>query len=89
MKSESNKSSYSAGEQVTILKIPDSLVHDLPEDERAEIRQCEGKTLTIEKIDSNGFLWFGVGSSQELKDRTHYSGHSFCLEPKHVQRLEA
>lgn len=83
-KLSSKKLRFAVGEKVKIVKIPESLVRDLPEDEIQEMRRCEGRVFKIEKIDANGLLWFGFGHSKNLKDRTHYSGHSFCLEPKYV-----
>jgi hypothetical protein len=82
------KPQFEVGDRVTILRIPESLVRDLPEDEKVEMKSCKGKTFKVEKVDDHGFLWFGFGTSKNLRDRTHYSGHSFCLEAKYVTRAK-
>ena len=38
------------GDQVTILEIPDWLVHDLPAHEAASIRACAGQSMVVGEI---------------------------------------
>jgi len=68
-----------AGDDVVLVRIPDWLVHDLPESEKQELISCVGRKMKIEKIDRHGYCWIGFGTAIDVGDDTHYSGHSFCV----------
>jgi hypothetical protein len=47
-----------AGDLVTIDSIPDWLTHDLPYDEVARLKACQGTRMRIYEIDAYGYIWF-------------------------------
>ena len=61
-----------AGMRVRIPRLPDWLIHDLPEQEVAQLRNFEGRSLPVLGIDAYGYLWFGEPSAR------------FCLRPAEV-----
>lgn len=72
------------GDRVTILEIPDWLVHDLPAHEAASIRACAGQSMEVGEIDRYGYLWM----KQVLMDTSvAYLAQSFAIEPANVRRL--
>lgn len=73
-------SEFFVGQKVTLVKVPDWLLNDLPKDEQNEIRAFVGSVTTITEIDKFGYLWVGFGVTKEDEDETaRYSGHSFCV----------
>ncbi|MBK6651848.1 MAG: hypothetical protein IPG42_20420 [Betaproteobacteria bacterium] len=46
-----------AGDAVRLLGLPSWLLHDLPEDEQAELLACVGKVMQVQEIDSYGYSW--------------------------------
>lgn len=69
---DSRGAPVAAGDLVTIDAIPESLTHDLPDDEVARIKACQGTQMRISEIDAYGHLWFGE------------DGPWFCLKPRDV-----
>jgi hypothetical protein len=87
---DSAGNSLSAGDFVEIKRIPDWLLKDLPDDEQKELRACVGMILEIEKIDEqDNYVWVGFGSTKDVGDASHYSGHSFVLEPSCVLKSKS
>lgn len=76
----------SVGDCVKLISLPDWLVHDLPDDEKIELRACIGRLTTVEDIDAYGYYWVGFGSTIEDGDTAYYSGHSFCVPPECLHR---
>ncbi len=74
------------GDRVTLLGLPDWLVHDLPADEQRELRGCVGRATEVVDIDAHGYVWIGFGQTTDAGDTAHYSGHSFCVPPQFLQR---
>jgi hypothetical protein len=60
------------GALVTINTIPESLTHDLPDDEAGRLKARQGTQMRVVEIDSYGHLWFGD------------CGPWFSLSPTHV-----
>jgi hypothetical protein len=58
-----------------ILTIPHRLIHDLPADEAAELKRCEGTVMRVQEIDQYGYVWFG----------TDDQGHWYCLKPEEIE----
>ena len=69
------------GTEALLLEMPESVVHDLPEDEKEEMRAHAGGTVVVERIENDGLVWVGFGSTEDDEDEAHYSGHSFSIEP--------
>ena len=61
-----------AGDLATILTIPTWLTHDLPQEDVARLKACEGKIMRIVEIDAYGTVWFGD------------DGPWFCLQPREI-----
>ncbi len=76
-----------AGDIVTLLDIPDWLIHDLPAEEQEEIKSYVGQSLAVQKIDENGYAWLGAGRTTETSELARYSGHSFCVPPEYLSKL--
>lgn len=74
------------GDRVTLLGLPDWLVHDLPVDEQREMRGFVGQIAEITDIDAHGHAWLGFGHTVEDGDDAHYSGHSFCVPLEFLQQ---
>ena len=67
-----------AGDAVVIPRpLPDWLVHDLPSEDVARLREQEGQVMRIFEIDEYGYVWFGDGSPW------------FSLRPSEVVRQSA
>lgn len=80
---------FAVGDVVRILSIPDWLVADLPDGERAGILACVGKEMTISEIDKSGGIWVGFGQTVEEEDSATYRGQSFVIEPGRIQLVKA
>jgi hypothetical protein len=80
---------FAVGDIVRILSIPDWLVGDLPESERAGILACVGKEIEISEIDSRGGIWVGFGETVDEEDSATYRGQSFVIEPDRIQLVRA
>jgi hypothetical protein len=76
---------FAVGDVVRILSIPDWLVADLPDSERAGILDCVGKEMTISEIDKSGGIWVGFGQTVEEDDSAVYRGQSFVIEPGRIE----
>ena len=70
---------FSVGQRVTLIKVPDWLLRDLPTDEQDEIKAFVGSTTTITEIDKFGYFWIGFGRTDDVEDEARYSGHSLCV----------
>lgn len=79
------RSEIKVGDVVTLIRIPEWLVHDLPEDEQREIASCVGKSAVVSEIDPQGNFWIGFGNTTEIGDTAHYSGHSFGVPREYLQ----
>lgn len=75
------------GDRVRLLGIPDWLLHDLPENEQAEIRSCVGGDAVVCEIDAHGYFWIGFGFFEESSGLANYSGHSFCVTREFLEKL--
>lgn len=64
----------SEGAFVQIPHLPDWLLHDLPAEDIANLRQLEGTTMQIVEIDEHGYIWFSKGEQ----------GPWFCLRPNEI-----
>lgn len=47
-----------AGMRVRILVIPHWLIHDLPSEDVALLKNVEGTVMQIAEIDASGYIWF-------------------------------
>jgi hypothetical protein len=74
------------GDRVKLLGLPDWLTHDLPESEQVEMRAFVGQSAVVSEIDDHGYFWLGFGSTTDLDDSAHYSGHSFCVPREFIDR---
>lgn len=77
--------SFKPGDSVRLLGLPDWLLHDLPKDEQAELVGHVGKVAQVQKVDSYGYVWVGLGSTSEHADHSIYGGHSFGVPPEFVE----
>ncbi len=50
---------FKVGETVVFTEVPESLVHDLPDEDRAFIAKHVNQVAVIEKIEPKGFYWLG------------------------------
>jgi hypothetical protein len=83
-----NTHKFVVGDVVRLLSVPDWLVADLPDAERAAILACVGREMTICEIDKFGGLWLGFGQTIESEDGAIYSGQSFVIEPDRIQLVK-
>ncbi len=67
------------GDKVRIPRLPEWLLHDLPAQEVARLRDLEGSVMQVLEIDEFGYLWFG----------TNDQGRWFCLRPEEVEVVAA
>jgi hypothetical protein len=70
---------FGTGQVVTLVKIPEWLLNDLPIGEQEEIRKFIGLKTTITEVDKYGYFWLGFGRTDDAGDEALYSGHSFCV----------
>ena len=75
------------GDRVKIIGVPGWLIHDLPEDEKAEIVACIGSIAVVSDIDSHGYFWLGFGIATEENDTAYYKGHSFCVSREFLKKI--
>jgi len=80
---------FKVGDKVILKHVPNSLIHDLPPDEQAEILSFVGRSTEIAKVDDHGFYWVGFGSQTEIDDQSSYSGHSFSVSEDCLDLLES
>jgi len=73
------------GSRVKLLRLPESLIHDLPVDEQEEMKSYVGKEATIQDIDKFGYFWLGFGETVEDEQNSYYTGHSFCVLPEFIE----
>ncbi|MFC4161511.1 hypothetical protein [Chitinimonas lacunae] len=74
------------GDRVTLLGLPDWLLHDLPKSEQLELRGFIGHTTVVVDIDLCGYFWLGFAESRETADSLRYSGPSFCVPRESISR---
>lgn len=74
-RADANGSALREGQRVRIPVLPASLVHDLPTDDVARLRDVEGIPLPILGFDAYGYVWFG--------ERDPW----FCVRPNEVVAL--
>jgi len=79
-------SDLSIGDEVVLIKVPDWLLKDLPEDEQREILSFVGKSVKIMDVDKFGYLWIGFGSQVDHGEGSRYSGHSFAVTADCLKR---
>jgi hypothetical protein len=72
------------GDNVIILHIPDSLIHDLEKDAQKAIKSCEGQIMNIYEVDDYGFMWV---EKPTLETEDMYESHSFSMEPKYLLKV--
>ncbi len=63
------------GEMARIPVIPHWLTHDLPEEDVAKLKRCEGALMRVLEIDEHGYLWFA----------SRDGGRWFCLKPEEIE----
>jgi len=73
------------GDRVKLVGLPDWLLHDLPKSEQAEMRAFIGHYAVVTEIDAYGYIWLGFGSTIEVGDVAHYSGHSFGVSEEFLE----
>ena len=73
------KKKIKLGDYVKLVELPEWLIHDLPDDEKAQIVSYIGKTAVITEIDNYGYYWLGFGVVTEGAVNASYIGHSFCV----------
>jgi hypothetical protein len=73
------------GDRVMLLGLPDWLIHDLPEDEQAEMRSFINQVAEVQEVDAYGYIWIGFGRTSSERDVGQYSGHSFGVPAEFVQ----
>src|ERR1051325_6578944 len=73
---DSQGQSLSAGDLVTITKIPDWLIDELSEEDVTALRAVEGTNRPILRFDEYGYAWFGDRENNDW----------FCLRPEEVKR---
>lgn len=73
------------GSRVKLLGLPDWLIHDLPESEQVEMWAFVGQSAVVSEIDSHGYFWLGFGSTSDVGDSAHYSGHCFCVPREFIE----
>ena len=71
------------GGTVKILSIPESLIHDLDEESKHTVKNCEGTVMVINEIDDYGYAWVEKVTS---KTEEEYKSNSFGMEPKNLLR---
>lgn len=75
-RADANGCALHEGRRVRIPVLPDALVHDLPADDVARLRELEGMPLAILGFDAYGHVWFGE------------HGPWFCVRPTEVVALQ-
>jgi hypothetical protein len=75
---------FNVGDIVKLLSVPDWLVADLPEAERAAILACVGKEMVISDIDQFGGIWLGFGQTAVDGNDAVYSGQTFITEADRI-----
>ncbi len=73
------------GDRVRLMGLPDWLTNDLPESEQEELHTFVGQCAVVSDIDSHGYFWLGFGSTTQVDDSAHYSGHSFCVPREFIE----
>jgi hypothetical protein len=76
------------GARVRLAGVPAWLIHDLPDDEQAEIVAHIGCVAVVSDIDSHGYFWLRFGSTTEDSDGANYTGHSFCVSQEFLEKVE-
>ncbi|WP_161829664.1 hypothetical protein [Steroidobacter agaridevorans] len=79
-------SDLNVGDGVVLVKVPDWLLKDLPEDEQREILSFIGQSAIVMEIDKFGYLWVGFGSQVDHGEESRYSGHSFAVTADCLER---
>ncbi len=74
-------------DQVRLINVPDWLIHDLPQDEQAEILSFIGRITQVTEIDSYGYFWVGFGHTTVDSDGSKYNGHSFCVPRDCLEKI--
>ena len=64
-----------------MLSIPDWLIADLPDSERAAIVACVGKEMIVNAVDRSGGVWLAFGQS--------YKAKSFLIEADRIELVRA
>ena len=80
-----NEPQFKVGDRVKILAMPDWLIHDLPEDEQAEMKHFVGLVTESTAIKPDGYLWLEFGEILEVGDTAYCSGHSFCVNAESIE----
>ena len=70
--------------KLKLSKIPDLLVHDLPQIEAFAIKKCVNTEMLIYEIDTYGYLWIKLIS---VDNDDGYQAQSFALEPRNVLKI--
>jgi hypothetical protein len=81
---DSNGVEIKVGDKVKILRITDTLIHDLPKADQEALKAYEGKIVTISEIDSWGCMWFENFETYTDDIRDY---RSFCLEPEVLEKV--
>lgn len=76
------------GDRVIFLIAPESLLHDLPENEQAEILSYVGQEAAITEVSEAGYFWIGFGTQTDDGDYSAYSGHSFSVTADCLRKVE-
>ena len=76
------------GDRVRLLRVPEWLTHDLPEDEQDAIKAQVGTIMVVTEIDAYGYVWLGFGATTTVGDTAEYQGHSFAVDADCVEKCE-
>jgi hypothetical protein len=80
---------FVVGDVVKLLSVPDWLVADLPEAERAAILARVGTEMVVSDIDPSGGIWLGFGQTTFDDEDAVYSGQTFIIEASRIELVKA
>ena len=69
------------GMNVRVLEIPESLVRDLPDEERPEVQSMLGRVFRVYEIDEYGSAWV----EKVWEDDDGSRSHSLALSPHEME----
>jgi hypothetical protein len=74
------------GSRVRLIRLSDSLLSELPEDEVEALRSMVGEVFEVTEIDEYDKPWIGKGWSDPNKG--HYTGHSLALASEEMELVD-
>lgn len=73
------------GDKILVLKIPDSLIHDMNEESRKVIEGCKNQIMKIYELDEYGFAWL---EKVVIDTEDEYIVEKFALEPEYLEKID-